>query len=54
VQDTEANREVPAILLEPQAITKDNVKDVVDGGGVTVADLCTGDYAAKCTEAGIS
>ncbi|MBM9465868.1 sugar ABC transporter substrate-binding protein [Nakamurella leprariae] len=53
-QDPEGDREVPAILLEPEAVTIDNVKDVVDGGGVTAAELCTGAYAAKCADAGIS
>ena len=28
VQDTEGNREVPSVLLDPVAVTKDNVKDV--------------------------
>jgi D-xylose transport system substrate-binding protein len=54
VKDPEGNRDVPAVLLEPQAITKDNVKDVVTDGFVTKAELCTGAYAAKCTAAGIS
>lgn len=54
VQDTNGNREVKAILETPEAITKDNVKTVVDAGGVTAAELCTGDYAAACTAAGIS
>ena len=35
------------------AIYKDNVKDVVDDGFVTKAELCTGAYAAPCTAAGI-
>ena len=42
------------MLLEPQAIYKDNVKDVVADGYVTKAELCTADFAALCTEAGIS
>ena len=46
--------DVPSVLLEPQAITKDNVKDVVADGYVTKAELCTADFAATCTEAGIS
>ncbi len=37
----------------PVAITNDNVKDVVADGYVTKAELCTGAYAAKCTEAGV-
>jgi len=54
VQDATGNREVKSILETPQAITKENVKDVVDAGGVTVAELCAGAAAAACTEAGIS
>jgi D-xylose transport system substrate-binding protein len=52
VKDPEGNRDVPAVLLEPQSITKENVKAVVDDGFVTKAELCTGPAAAKCTEAG--
>ncbi len=54
VQDTEGNREVQAILETPEAIYKENVKDVVDAEGVTAKELCTGAYAAQCTELGIS
>ncbi len=54
VQDAKANREVAAILETPQAIDKTNVKDVVTAKGVTAAELCTGEYAAMCTAAGIS
>lgn len=53
VTDTESGREVPSILLEPQAIFRDNVKDVVDDGYVAAEDLCTGEYAEHCTELGI-
>jgi D-xylose transport system substrate-binding protein len=53
VTDPEGKREVDAVLLTPKSITKDNVKDVVDDGFVTAAELCTGDFAAKCTAAGI-
>jgi D-xylose transport system substrate-binding protein len=52
-RDPEGNRDVPAVLLDPQAITKENVKAVVDDGFVTKAELCTGAVAAKCAEAGI-
>ena len=45
---------MPSILLDPVSITKDNVKDVIDDGGQTAADVCAGDFAAACTEAGIS
>jgi D-xylose transport system substrate-binding protein len=50
----DGSREVPAVLLEPQAIYKENVKDVIADNFVTKAELCTGDFAAKCTAAGIS
>ncbi len=53
VHDPTGNRDVPSVLLTPKAIYKDNVKDVVDDGYVTAADLCAGEFAAKCTEAGI-
>ncbi|GGJ78512.1 sugar ABC transporter substrate-binding protein [Pilimelia anulata] len=54
VKDTESGQDVPAVLLEPQSITKANVKAVVDDGFVTKAQLCTAAYAALCTQAGIS
>jgi D-xylose transport system substrate-binding protein len=54
VTDPESKREVDAVLLEPKAIFFDSVKDVVADGFVTKAELCTAEFAAKCTEAGIS
>jgi D-xylose transport system substrate-binding protein len=53
VTDPTTKQDVPSVLLTPVAITKDNVKDVIADGFVTAADLCTGDVAAKCAEAGI-
>jgi len=52
--DPTGNRQVSSVLLTPQAITKANVRDVLAGGSVTKAELCTGDVAALCTAAGIS
>ena len=47
--------DVPSVLLEPIAVTKDNVKDtVVKDGFVEASELCTGPYTAACKEAGIS
>ena len=44
-----------SVLLEPIAVTKDNVKStVIADGFVTASELCTGAYAAACKEAGIS
>ncbi|GIJ23066.1 sugar ABC transporter substrate-binding protein [Micromonospora lutea] len=54
VKDPEGGRDVPAVLLTPQAIYKENVKDVIADGYVTKEQVCTGDFAALCTEAGIS
>jgi D-xylose transport system substrate-binding protein len=44
----------PYIQVTPILVGPDKVKDVVAAGDATVADLCTGDVAAKCTEFGIS
>ena len=41
---------MPSVLLTPKAITKDNVKDVIADGYVTKDELCTGDFAALCTD----
>lgn len=46
--------QIPSVLLTPEAIDKTNIQDVIKAGGATVAELCTGAYAAKCTAAGIS
>ncbi|HEY0402787.1 MAG TPA: substrate-binding domain-containing protein [Blastococcus sp.] len=53
VKDTEANRDVKSILLDPISVTKDNLADVISKGAQKASDVCTGDYAAMCTQAGI-
>jgi D-xylose transport system substrate-binding protein len=52
--DPESKKEVPSVLLTPQAITKDSVKDVIADGFVTKDQICTAAYAKACTDAGIS
>jgi D-xylose transport system substrate-binding protein len=52
-EDPEGNRQVPSVLLDPISIFRDNVKDVIDDGYQTAADVCTGEFAAACTELGI-
>jgi D-xylose transport system substrate-binding protein len=52
-EDPEGDRQVPSVLLDPVSIFRDNVKDVIDDGFQTAADVCTGDFAADCTELGI-
>jgi D-xylose transport system substrate-binding protein len=54
VKDTKLNKDVPSALQTPQAIFKDNVKDVIDDGFWKASDICTGKYAAECTKLGIS
>ena len=53
-EDATGGRDVPSILLDPVSITKDNVKEVIDDGGQSAADVGVDAYAAACTEAGIS
>ena len=46
--------EIPSALLETIAITKDNIQEtVVKDGFLDVADICTGNYAKACQEAGL-
>jgi D-xylose transport system substrate-binding protein len=49
----DTSRQVPSVLLKPQAITKDNVKVVFDDGFLKKSDVCTGSFASACTEAGV-
>lgn len=47
--------DIPSAILEPVAVTKDNVKStVVADGFVSASELCTGAYKTACKEAGIS
>jgi D-xylose transport system substrate-binding protein len=46
--------QIKSVLLEPVAVTKDNVKDtVVKDQFVDTAELCSGKYADACADAGI-
>ncbi|MGB7818185.1 MAG: substrate-binding domain-containing protein [Ornithinibacter sp.] len=46
---------VPATLLDPVVVTKDNINDtVIADGFYTVEDVCTAEYADACAELGIS
>jgi D-xylose transport system substrate-binding protein len=46
---------VPSAILEPVAVTKDNVKStVVADGFVSAQELCTSAFKTACKEAGIS
>jgi D-xylose transport system substrate-binding protein len=54
VKDTTTNQDVKSALATPEAIFKDNVKKVIDDGFQKASDVCTGQYAKACTDAGIS
>jgi D-xylose transport system substrate-binding protein len=46
--------QVPSLLLDPVAVTRDDIKStVVKDGFVTAAALCSGAYGQACTAAGI-
>ncbi|CAG6394404.1 substrate-binding domain-containing protein [Streptomyces cocklensis] len=49
-----SGNDVPSKLLEAVSVTKANIKDtVVADGTYTAGQICTSDFAAACTEAGI-
>jgi len=55
VDDTETKQKVKSVLLEPQAIFPENVKDVVADGFTTADKLCTSDALKKaCEKNGVS
>lgn len=47
--------DTPSQLFVPEVVTLDNIKEILFDSGIMTADeVCTGDYAAACTSAGIS
>jgi len=55
VTDTKLSKDVPSVLLEPQAIYKDSVKDVIADGFTTKEKVCTTPALQKaCAANGIS
>src|SRR4051794_37594569 len=53
--DSVSGKDVPSVLLDPQAIYKDTVKDVIADGFTTKDKVCTTpDLQKACTAAGIS
>ncbi|WP_408898378.1 substrate-binding domain-containing protein [Nocardioides sp. R1-1] len=46
---------VPSYIFDPIVVTQDNVADtVIADGFYDAAEICTGEYAQACTEAGVS
>jgi D-xylose transport system substrate-binding protein len=54
-KDTKLNKDVKSVLLDPTAITQDNVQEVIDAGQTTADKLCDTDELKKaCEEHGVS
>lgn len=53
VHDPTGNRDVPSYLATPVVVDKTNITLPFTDGYQKAADVCTGDFAAKCTAAGI-
>ena len=51
-RDDTGGRDVPSVLLTPKSITKDNLDVVFDDGGQSKDEVCSGQFATLCTEAG--
>src|SRR4051812_29814371 len=55
VEDTETKQQVKSVLLQPQAIFPENVKDVVSDGFTSADKICTNEALKKaCDEQGVS
>ena len=55
VKDTETNQDVKSVLLQPQAIFPENVKDVVADGFTSADKICTSSALKKaCEKNGVS
>ena len=53
--DSVTGKDVPSVLLVPQGIYKESVKDVIADGFTTKDKVCTtAELKAACTAAGIS
>ncbi len=53
-QSTHTLYDTPSQLFTPAVVTRENIKaEIFDAGIQTAADVCTGEYAAGCSELGI-
>jgi len=54
-ESTTEKNGVPSTILDPVAVTKDNIKDTVVKDNIyKVTDICTASFAAACSAAGLS
>lgn len=52
--DSESEQGVPAVLIDPIALTTDNIKETVVKDGLwTIEDICAGKFAAACKDVGL-
>jgi D-xylose transport system substrate-binding protein len=51
-RDDTGGRDVPSVLLTPKSITKENINVVLDDGGQSRDEVCSGQFAPLCTAAG--
>jgi D-xylose transport system substrate-binding protein len=48
------NKDVPSVLLEPVAVTKDNIKDYLgEPDFPKKEEICAGKLASQCAKAGL-
>ncbi|WP_232789757.1 sugar ABC transporter substrate-binding protein [Streptomyces jeddahensis] len=53
--DSPTDRDIPAVVLAPVAVTRDNIKDtVVKDGLYTIDQICTPAVRSACDEAGLT
>jgi D-xylose transport system substrate-binding protein len=52
-ESDDGTRKVPSVLLEPQAITKDNIDVPIKDGFLKREEVCTGKFSSLCDEAGL-
>ncbi|GAA2112897.1 sugar ABC transporter substrate-binding protein [Streptomyces synnematoformans] len=52
--DSESEQGVPAVLIDPIALTQDNIKETVVKDGLwKIEDICSGKFAAACKDIGL-
>jgi D-xylose transport system substrate-binding protein len=53
-QTDNGKKQVQSVLLEPVAVTSENVNDtIIKDGFWKASEICTGEFRAACSEAGI-
>jgi len=52
--DSESEKGVPAVLIDPIALTKDNIEETVVKDGLwKIEEICAGKFAAACKDVGL-